>query len=290
MPFAGLLTAGISAGSSILGGIFGSSAAKKAAKQQSEAYGKAINIQGDQVNKNVNDVWQAEDWANQKLNPYAQAGATSLSSLQDLAGANGPLTNKFSFNPSDLEKDPGYAFTLKQGQDAIARSAAAQGKLYSGGTLKSLAGYTTGTANQYFGDAFNRAKTTFDTNQGQAMARIGTLQGLAGLGYNASSQQSTNDLTASKMRVGLGEDYANNVGGLLTGQGNAQAQGTQNSARSWLNALNGGTQSTLQYLAGKKPSDTNGPGVTMGPLSQTMPQADPSLVTNPDPGSWAYTG
>lgn len=151
--------------------------------------------------------------------PYIKTGTDSIASLQDLSGANGPLTNKFSFNPSDLQNDPGYAFTLKQGQDALQRSAAAKGQLFSGGTLKSLAGFTTGTANQYFGDAFNRAKSTFDTNQNQALSRISTLQGLAGLGYSGtaagsnaigdtSTRKAQNTLAGSEFGANLGEQGA----------------------------------------------------------------------------------
>lgn len=280
MPFAGLGTLAVGAGGSLLSGLFGGKAAKKAASQQQAAAQKAIGVQGDQVVKNNQDVWDSQSLANdaikkgveggqQLLSPYADAGKNALSSLQDLSGANGPLTNKFSFNPADLQKDPGYAFTLQQGQDAIQRSAAASGKLFSGGTLKSLAGYTTGTANQYFNDAFSRNLSTFNTNQNQAMSRIGTLQGLAGLGYSGTaasanlgavggSEMSTNDITASKMRVGLGEDYANNVSGLLTNQGNSQAAGTVGQTNSWLSSLNNGTNATLQYLAGRKPAASGG--------------------------------
>ncbi len=300
MPFGGLLTLGVSAGTSLLGGLFGSNAASKAAKQQGAAANKAIGVQGNQLTNNIQDTWDAQSLANntiregvqggqQLLSPYSDSGKYALSSLQDLSGANGPLTNKFSFNPSDLASDPGYAFTLQQGQDAIQRSAAAQGKLFSGGTLKSLAGYTTGTANQYFNDAFNRNLSTFNTNQAQAMNRIGTLQGLAGLGYSGSAasanlgavggaEQAANDLSSSKTRVGLGEDYANSVGGYLTNQGNAQAQGTQNSARSWLTALDSGTNATLQYLAGRPGGQTinsqGGLGTGPMPLPPPLPPAD----------------
>lgn len=166
-----------------------------------------------------------------QLSPYATSGSTALSSLQQLSGPGGPLTNQFSFNPSDLQNDPGYQFTLQQGQDALQRSAAAKGQLFSGGTLKSLAGYTTGTANQYFGDAFNRAQSTFNTNQQQALSRIGTLQGLAGLGYNAatagagaigstSAAQANNTLGGSQFNANL--RYQGGLAGANLGE-----QGTQ---------------------------------------------------------------
>lgn len=326
MPFGGLLTAGIGAGSSVLSGVFGSKAAKKAAQAADAKSQLAISAQQGEHEAGVNDINDAEGRSNQAikdardegqgfvqratqqgqdqvgsgvsdanalLSPYSDVGATSIASLKDLSGANGPLTNKFSFNPSDLQKDPGYAFTLQQGQDALQRSAAARGQLYSSGTLKSLAGYTTGTANQYFNDAFNRSKTTFDTNQNQALSRISTLQGLAGLGYgastkqadntlggsefgatlgeagsqfrsnvgtNAASQISGNNMQGTSLRTTLGTNTTNNISNLLTGQGLANANAVAGSTNSWLGALNNGTNATLNYLAGKTSTPKGAPG------------------------------
>ncbi len=145
-----------------------------------------------QANQGISDTTER---IQQNLNPYTSAGATSVGSLQQMAGANGPLAKQFGFDPSNLSSDPGYNFTLQQGQQAIQRAAAAQGGLFSTGTMKSLAGYTTGSANQYFNDAYNRALSTFNTNRQGALSQISTLQGLAGLGYNATAGGNTALLT-----------------------------------------------------------------------------------------------
>lgn len=263
MPFGGLLTAGVSAGSSLISGLFGGKAAKKAAKQQGDATLHAIGIQGDQLKKNVDDIWTSQGWANNAItdavkggqegidaatgqargdvaagvadandtlaqgqkdrlslyNPYIDVGTSSLNSLKDLASSTGPLADKFSFGQKDLDNDSGYNFTLKQGQEALQKNAAVHGGLFSSGTLKSLAGFTTGTANTYFNDAFSRAKSTFDTNQTTAINRIGTLRGLAGMGYDASNassgvigdttgRQSQNTLQGSEFGANLSENAA----------------------------------------------------------------------------------
>lgn len=195
--------------------------------------------------------------ANQFLNPYSTAGTNSLTSLQQLAGPGGPLTNQFSFNPSDLQNDPGYQFTLQQGQDALQRSAAAKGQLFSGGTLKSLAGYTTGTANQYFNDAFNRAQSTFNTNQQQALSRINTLQGLAGMGYNASAGQASDTLNGSQFIANLGTQGAQ-FGATLgeTGDQYISSLGTNTAGQIAGNALGASnTRTTLGQNTGNNISN-----------------------------------
>lgn len=70
------------------------------------------------------------------LDPYAKAGTRSLDQLEQAIGPDGALSEKFSFNPSDLASDPGYAFTLAQGNKTIARANATRGNLFSTGTLK----------------------------------------------------------------------------------------------------------------------------------------------------------
>ena len=75
------------------------------------------------------------------------------------------------FVPPSYEEamaDPGYQFSLREGADAIQRSAAAQGLLRSSGTLKGLIDYGQDRATQQYGDVYNRAAQTFATNYGIA--------------------------------------------------------------------------------------------------------------------------
>jgi hypothetical protein len=297
MPFGISETAAIiGGGSSILGGIFGSKGAQKAAQQQAQAQQQVVQNTQQTVQQGQAGVGAATtagqgDIAGgvaagtgtlgssiqsilQQYQPYTQAGASATNSLQQLAGPNGPLSQQFSFNPSDLSKDPGYAFTLGQGQQAIQRAAAAQGGLFSTGTLKSLAGYTTGTANQYFNDAYTRSLNTFNTNRQGVLSQIGTLQGLAGQGLSATSggagatgalgsQAAGEQYGGAGAIAGLGLQGATTQGQFgmqgaqtiaqaLTNQGNAQAAGTVGSTNSWLNALQGGSNALTGYLNGQQ--------------------------------------
>ena len=291
MPLGGALAAGI--GGSLINGIFGSKSAKSAAATQAANAQKVAALTGTAVTGaqgGVNDAVGAglqglatgtaganDVLSNQSTNlqnlyqPFINAGTSSLNSLQSLAGPNGPLSQQFSFDPNSTAQNPGYQFTLQQGQQAIQRAAAAQGNLFSTGTLKSLAGYTAGTANQYENQFYNQALNTFNTNRQGVLSQIGTLQGLAGLGGQATSgaasgttalagQQAGNLFNQGTAGANLGLQGATAAGGFgvqgaqiegnaLTGGANATAAGTVGSTNSWLSALNGGTNNILQYLA-----------------------------------------
>ena len=251
----------IQGGTALIGGLVGSSASKKAAAAQALGQKAVIDNTNAAVSTGQNAIGTGEANANDVLTrsaqtqlgmyaPYVGAGQDALKSLQDLASATGPLTQQFSFTPTDLQNDPGYAFTLAEGQKAIQRSAAARGGLFSGGTLKKLADYTTGSAETYFNSAFNRALQTFDTNRSTALSRIGTLQNLANVGYSGtvagagavgdtSRQQAQNTFSAATNRAGLGVEGARLVNSALTGQADAKAAGTIGAANAWSGALGG---------------------------------------------------
>ncbi len=67
----------------------------------------------------------------------------------------------------DARNSPGYQFAFDQGQRAVQNSAAAKGTLLTGGTLKDLAQFGTGLADQTYGNVFNRALAVNSNNFGQ---------------------------------------------------------------------------------------------------------------------------
>ena len=318
------ISAGISAGGSLLGGVFGSKGSKSAASQQSAAAQKVLQLaqtatQGAQqgvqgaTTSGQAGIAGGVTGANQQLTntanqvqslyaPYTQAGSQALGSLQQLSSASGPLSQQFSFNPSNLQSDPGYQFTLQQGQQAIDRSAAATGSLNSTGTLKSLANYTTGTANQYFNDAYNRAQSTFNTNRQGTLAQISAQQGIAGLG-SAATQGSAGALTnlgsqganttyqggVQGANLGLqgattsgqfGLQGAQIAGNALTNMGNAQAAGTIGAANAWSGALGGGVNAINGYLNSQNYGGMA--GYPTSPSNTTSETNDPGLFQIPD--------
>ncbi len=82
---------------------------------------------------------------------------------------NGSLLSGYgqSFQqPTEQEalNSPGLQFALAQGRNAIESSAFARGTGLTGGTLKALERYGTGTALQGYNDVFNRNLSQFNTN------------------------------------------------------------------------------------------------------------------------------
>lgn len=96
------------------------------------------------------------------------------------------------FTLGDFMQDPGYQFTLQQGQDAIHKNAAARGTLLTGGTQKALQQYTTGLAQQQYDNWYNRQRTDYTTNRDTFYANqdrpFDKWFKMAGLGANAAAR------------------------------------------------------------------------------------------------------
>jgi hypothetical protein len=326
------ISAGISAGGSLLGGLFGSKGASAAAKEQEQAQQKVINETGTAVQNaqqgiatgisgvtgattgGQNLIAGGTTAATGALSPYATAGTGALNSLQQLATGTA-LNTPFSFTQQDLTNNPanpGYQFTLSQGEQAIQKAAAAQGGLFSTGTAKSLAGYAEGTANQYEQTAYNQALQNFQTNQQQALSRGNILSALLGTGATATGQTAsllqqgsqaganlglagaTTGLQGQEASGQVGLTGAQIIGQALTGQGNAAAAGTVGSTNSWLNALQGGTNAITGYLTNNSLYGTNNLGQlgtgtvpSSAPIGGILPPSSPTPVAGP---TNPYTG
>jgi hypothetical protein len=111
------------------------------------------------------------------------------------------------FGMQQFQQDPGYAFRLKEGQQALDRQAAARGGLISGGALKAAQRYGQEMGSQEYTNAFNRY-------QAERQARLGPLQSLTGMGQTTA-----------------GQTMAGNVGNIYAqqgvNQGNALLAGSQ---------------------------------------------------------------
>lgn len=67
-------------------------------------------------------------------------------------------------SPDEAMNDPGYQFTLGQGQKGLEQSAAARGLLNTGGTAKDLIGYNQAAATTQYGNVLNRMLNQYLTN------------------------------------------------------------------------------------------------------------------------------
>jgi hypothetical protein len=240
----------ISAGTSLLGGLFGSNSAKRAAELQQQAATRANDyiqaqdanaqqITNDNAATSQNVIKQNTSDANALFSPYTQAGTTAAN------GLNTALQNPFQFKLSD---DPGYQFRLAQGQKAVEQSAAARGGAASGGALKALTQYGQGFASNEYQNAFARHQTGIQN----------LFQG-AGLGLNASNTMSGNLNQNSALQSGVlgaqsGLDanilmnQGTQIGNNITGAGNAGAAGAVGSGNAWSGAMSGLGQTANQLF------------------------------------------
>ncbi len=109
--------------------------------------GSAINglISLYSTNKALNAQQGATDKANAAWAPYQAVGQQGLNGLSGLLK-----------DPNSITQDPGYQFALNQGQNALDRSAASKGGLYSGAQMKASQRYGQGYASNQYDKALGR--------------------------------------------------------------------------------------------------------------------------------------
>ncbi len=203
-------------GGSIVSGVMGANAAKKAAKTQAASADYAAELQKEMFDKNIE--LQA---------PFREAGLTSQNRLLDLlglsknTGAAGYGSLMRDFGMSDFQADPGYAFRMSEGLKGLDRTAASRGGLLSGAALKGAERFGQDLASQEYQNAFNR----YQTNRAN---KLNPLQSLMGSGQ-----------TAANTVGNAAQNYATNAGNAYMNAGNARASGYVGSANAWSNALGG---------------------------------------------------
>lgn len=150
--------------------------------------------------------------------PYAQAGRGGLDELMASLGLSGPEASAGAL--SRFRGSPGYDFQMSQGVNALDRSAAARGGLYSGAQGQALTQFGQGLAD-----------TTFNN-------RLTQLASLAGLGERTAMNEAGMRLGVAGSRAGLRMGGLNAVTGANTNIGTAQATGITGAANQWTGAFN----------------------------------------------------
>lgn len=179
-------------GAAVVGAAATSYASNSASNKQQESASNATQAQQ-----------QMYQQTRQDLNPYNQQGQNALTGLNALSGGEGSAKQM-----QTLQNMPGYQFALNTGLKATQNSAAARGLGSSGAALRGAADYSTGLANQNYGQYFNN------------------LMSVANLGENAAAQTGA-----------YGTQTAQNVGNNYIAGGNAAAAGTLGQANAFNNAI-----------------------------------------------------
>jgi hypothetical protein len=199
------------AGAVVGSSLIGASASNKAAGTQADAMNRSAELQYKQYQDTV---------ARQK--PFYDVGVNALPELV--------AASKYTpFGMEQFQQDPGYAFRLKEGQQALDRQAAARGGLISGGALKAATRYGQEMGSQEYTNAFNRY-------QAERAARLQPLQALTGMGQSTGQQISS-----------AGQTMASNVGDTMGSAAAARASGYVGTA----NALTSGLNTYLNYNQGQ---------------------------------------
>jgi len=192
-------------------------AAQDAANTAGAASDRAAQLQRETAKEQLALQQRMYEEGIKRQQPFYNVGVNALPELVKAS----KYTN---FGMNQFQQDPGYAFRLKEGQQALDRSAAARGGLISGNALKAAQRYGQEMGSQEYMNAFNRYQT-------ERAARLNPLQSMTGMG-----QTTANTLGAAGQNYATGAGniagaMAGNVGNIYTqqgvNQGNALLAGSQ---------------------------------------------------------------
>lgn len=193
-------------GAAVVGGVASNSAANKAAG----AAGSAANTQ--QI-----AAWEAEvrqqnnlDYVRNLLQPYVDSGTSALGGQRDLLGLNGGGAQQSAYD--SVSNSPGFNSVVQQGENAILQNASATGGLRGGNTQAALAQYRPSMLQSAIDQQYQR------------------LGGLVNVGQNAAAGVGN-----------TGSATANQISGLITGAGAANAGAALAQGRASGQAINGVT-------------------------------------------------
>ena len=237
-----------------------SNAAQEAASTAGASSDRAAQLQRETAREQLALQQRMYEEGVQRQQPYYQAGTNALARMQQQYNKM-PAAFKYNTMPAqftgkvNLGEDPGYAFRLKEGQQALDRQAAARGGLISGGALKAATRYGQEMGSQEYGNAYNRALTRYNadvnreaTGYNRALTSYNADVNREATGYNRLAAMSGTGQTAANTIGAAGQNYATgagNIAGTMAGnvgniytqqgvnQGNALIAGTQARASSY---------------------------------------------------------
>lgn len=263
----------------IAAGVGGAVASTSAAGTQAAAANNATITQAQEA-QNALD-FQQQEWQTQQTNeaPFLQAGQQSIGNIQsELAqGNNGPFapwTGQFTApTAEEAAQTPGYQFQLQQGEQSLQNSAAANGGLLTGGTLKGIDQYSQGLASTNYQNTYQNALTqyqsaynTFQNNQANLFNRQASV---AGIGQTTAGQLGSQGQAAASNAGNISVNLGQQIGNNLQNAGAATASGYVGAANSLTSGVNGITGAiTLQNLLAGQTGGYNAP--FYGPTDQQL--------------------
>lgn len=243
MPLAAaIIPAVIGAGASIGTGLIGAHAANTAANQQVQAAQQGINLTQQNAQQAIGYQNAALQNITNAYSPYYTAGTQGLTSLSQALAPGGSLAQNWNQQfqaptAAQAAATPGYQFALEQGLNAVQSSAAAQGNLLSGGTMKALNNYAQGMAStnyqQTYNNAFNQYLQNYNQFQTSQANQYARLMGLTGIGQSATGALGTAQLGVAGNIGNVLTGASGAISNLLGAQGQARATGTMGAANAY---------------------------------------------------------
>lgn len=144
--------------------------------------------------------------------PFYDLGVSGVGQLGQLlgisgdSGAEGYGSLLSTYSPEQLTEDPSYQFILNEGEKAMQRQLAAQGKTMSPEAIKALSEYNQNMASTEYGNAYNRNRAS----QGDIFDRLAQVANI-GTGQSAQMQQA-------------GQSMARNIGEATSAFGQVEDQ------------------------------------------------------------------
>lgn len=318
------ISQGIGAGVSLLGGWLQRRAAQKAAEEQRRAgtaaadrlamaadgsanrisesgtaAASALENAGGAAQAGITEAGRigSEQMAGalQRFNPYSEAGLSALERLQRGIGEGGEFSQQFNGSTDGFRDDAGLAFRIGQGTRAI-RSRDASLGLIGGNTAQAINDYAQGQGSDEYDRAYNRSRTTFQTNRENALNPLTALIGTGERANTAILGGNTNlanfGVDNARMVGGIGLETAQGAGDyrtgatrtaegvrmdaerqgadLRTGAAAAGAAGTIGGANAWSDALSGVARSTdFSSLLRPRPRTPARPNLGVEPAYNT---------------------
>ena len=275
----------ISAGSSLLGGILGQSAAGKAGSILSGAATNAANNQNQAGAQSQNDLTKEINQAGSTLSPYTSLGSTTANELTQALAPGGALTqgwNQTFSAPTAAQAaaTPGYQFQVQQATNALQNSAAARGGLLSTGTAKNLLNYTNGLASTNYQNTYNNALQTYNTNLGTFETNQNNL-------YNRLSGGTQLGLNAGENLNSTQANLTNSLANNITSTAQLSNQDLLGGAQATAAGIVGGTNALTSGLAGA--GGAIGQGITLQGLLGAQ-NASNTYVPSVSNGTFSYSG
>jgi hypothetical protein len=186
--------------------------------------------------------------------PYREAGAESMDALR------AALTGGEFEAPSmdEVMQDPGVAYRMERANEALQKSAAARGRLMSGGTIRNVAELNQALASQEYGNAYARTERERDRkfrnlfSVSQLGEQAAGTEGQFGLQYAMGLGGLETDIASAKAAGILGVEKAMQTGrkGLFEGSGGGGGGGSKFNLGSFFDGDGEGGTSTGEAKEG----------------------------------------